>query len=68
VYDGCAYIGNAPRDEAIAQTNANNGLVAGGKSLCTVSNTPISSALSPVSLVALSAFLGLVVSRRRKRS
>jgi len=67
VYDACTSVGTAPRDEAIAQTNANSGVVSGGKPLCTVSSTPTRSVLSPVSLLALSAFVGLVVARNRRK-
>lgn len=64
VYNGCTVVGSAPRDEAIARNNANNG--DGAESFaCETSNRHIPNT-GIVGLSALAAFVGLVFIRARR--
>jgi len=67
VFADCQVVGSAPREEAAAQNDPNTAPIAGGKTLCTTSSTSNSQLFEPMSVAALAGFLGLVVSRRRKR-
>jgi len=67
VFADCTQVGTAPREEAAAQNDPNAAPVAGGKTLCTTSSTSSTQLFEPMTVAALAGFLGLVVSRRRKR-
>ncbi len=62
VFQGCNVTGQAPRDQAAAQTAANNGKTS--FACTTTSGTPY---LSVASLVGLAGFVGLVIVRRRRQ-
>ena len=63
VFDGCSVVGNAPRDEAVTQTQTNNARNAESFS-CKTAARPLS---GPLGLLAAGGFLGLAVLRVRRR-
>jgi hypothetical protein len=63
VYQGCNQTGQAPRDQAVAQTEANNS----GKTSFACATSAGAPYASVVSLVGLAGFVGLAISRRRRQ-
>ncbi len=67
VYDGCSQVGTAPRDQAAAMT-AMNGRYGTGGSCSTASRSILPfEQQAPLTLFALSGFLGMAIHRSRRR-